>query len=392
VFAARQTSTYSPEKAMRQAVTSFVLILTMVVSGTQALRTAQAQTKTDQKTPESGEKDSPKSEKDTPQKIEEEVLTHLAKGRQSAAEHLLAKHVEKIEAIKDVLDLISHHRKAEARYVIQGHSAAYLANQRLIYIHAALMRSRFEIEESFPFFIIAAMANKDTPYGQSAFCILNLEASKEAQEHADKVLAAMEKIADAQPNDIILRWMLAVECRSFNRYEQGITHYKKILEKWNPGPVLVHQTYGNLLDATKQYEDALVERRKAVELEPADWNYDGLGNTLDLLGRFDEANKAHEEACRLEPEDGHHLGNWARNALSRKKYDEAIEKCERATRLDPTYLNTWLYWGEALEAKGKKTEAMEKYQRILIVAPNDVLAKQHVEKLEKEMSKEPQSK
>jgi tetratricopeptide (TPR) repeat protein len=392
VFAAKQTPTYSPEKAMRQTVTSFVLILTMVVSGTQALHSAQAQTKTDQKTQQSDKKDSQMSEKDTPQKkIEEEVLTLLAKGRQSAAEDLLAKHVETIEGINDVLDLISHHRIAEANDIIKAHSNAYLANQRLVYLHAALMRSRFEIEDAFPFFHIAVMTKKDTPFGQSAIFILSLDASKETQKHPDAVFAAMEKIADPQPNDVIFRWMIAVECRSYSRNERGAAQYKKILEKWNPGPVLVHQTYANLLDELNRFDQALVERRKTVEMEQAGWSYDGLGNTLDNLGRFDEGSKAHEEACKLDPNDGRHLGNWARNAMLRKKYDEAIEKCERATQLDPTYLNAWLYWGEALEGKGKKTEALEKYQHIVRVAPNTIWIKPFIERLEKELSKEPQT-
>ena len=91
--------------------------------------------------------------------------------------------------------------------------------------------------------------------------------------------ADFKKLVDENPDDIMIRWMLAVQCRNWNRNAEGAELYRQILDRWNPGPVLVHQTYANLLDELARFEEALVEHYKAVKMEPAAWSYDGLGNT-----------------------------------------------------------------------------------------------------------------
>jgi tetratricopeptide (TPR) repeat protein len=158
----------------------------------------------------------------------------------------------------------------------------------------------------------------------------------------------------------MVRWMLAVQCRNWNRNQEGADAYEVLLERWHPGPALVHQTYANLLDELKRYNDALAERYLVVAMEPAPWSYDGLGNTLQHLNRFDESCAAHEIAVRLDPTSSLYFSNWAIALNGKGDFDGAIEKCKRALQLQPTSARAYWMWGKALDGQGKPNEALAK--------------------------------
>ena len=163
--------------------------------------------------------------------------------------------------------------------------------------------------------------------------------------------------------------------------------FQQILERWQPGPVLVHQTYANLLDNLKRFEEALVEREKAVKMEPASWSYDGLSNTLAHLHRYSESNEAHATAIKLDPTNASHWANWATHLKDQGKFDEAIEKSKRAIEFDKTNASAWCTWGKALEAEGQMQEALDKYKSGLAVRPRDLWFQKHVADLEQKLAK-----
>jgi tetratricopeptide (TPR) repeat protein len=379
------------ENAMQRTIVILALIAAAAGSGQNAPPAAPARPAVDRPKPKAVEekKGSLYEENKPPsalQQIEQEVLKLLSEGKQSEAEKMLAKHIKSIPEYEKIRRLFVAGKPDQAQEAVQRNADAYRDNQRLLFLYAACGRSRFDVEEALPRFLAANMAQERTAVGQGIAHIVALDVNR---QDADVHFDFLEELVQSYPDEIVLRWMLAVECRSYNRNEQGVVHYKKILEKWKPGPVLVHQTYANLLDQLARFEEALVERRKAVELEPAGWSYDGLGNTLDNLGRYDEADKAHAKATELSPKNGHHLANWAKNAFLRKKYDEAIEKCERSFNLNPSYLFVLKLWAQSLEAKGDKAKALEKYQELFEKCPDETDIQKKIEELEKELKQKP---
>ncbi len=319
----------------------------------------------------------------TQQKIEQEVLVHLSEGRQRKAENVLTEHVKTIPGALEALAFIQRGERRNALQLVRRHSDLYRANQRLLYWYAACERSRFNVEDAIPRFILAGMANRRTAIGQSVFFIIGLDSEEEVRRNPDVYFTSLENLAESRPNEIVLQWMLAVQCRSLNLNEKGVIHYKKLLEKWNPGPVLVHQTYANLLDNLERYDESLVERRKAVAMEPTGWSYDGLGNTLNYLRQFKEADEAHRQATQLSPERSSFWANWGDTLCNAQRPEEAIEKCKTALELELENAFAWEVWGHCLEAKGKKRESLEKYRMSLEIHSDQPLLRAKVDALEK---------
>ena len=278
----------------------------------------------------------------SPEQIYDQAIAFLDSGHQTRAERLLKKHI-----------------------------ALFHDNPQIVFLQAACSRSRFQIRRSASLFKAVKRLDADSAEGRCATLVLDLDKHKNVEQN----FKTLQQLVDQHPEKIIVRWMLAVQCRSHNRNQEGVRQYKKILQTWDPGPALVHQTYGNVLDALERYEEALVERRLTVQLAPAGWSYQGLGNTLTSMNRFDEANLAHAKSVELAPNNANYWDCWAWGLLRQRKLTEAIEKCKKAIELDPQKHESWARWGRCLELMGQKVEAVKKFQTAIKINPNDHYAR-----------------
>ena len=278
--------------------------------------------------------------------IERDVLEHLAGGRQSKAEEVLE------HALRDHGD-----------------------DQGLVFLDACCTRSRFDVAAARPLFQKVVALDAASLQGQCAAEMLQLDSGIAVAAHFD----ALSALVDAHPDDVLLRWMIAVQCRALDRNEEGVAHYRRLLRTWQPGPSLVHQTYGNLLSELGEHEAALVERKLAVEQEPCDWSLKSLGNTLRQLERYEEASDAYARAVEFLPKDGKCWANYAWSLMKAKRYEEALPKAERATQLGA---NAWLCWGYCLQSLGRKDEAVAKYREAVRLDPDDGFSRKKLEELE----------
>jgi len=297
-----------------------------------------------------------KATQQSPEQIESQFLALLSAGKQSDAEELLNTNVKN-----------------------------HLNNQRVVFLLACCIRSRFMVRDAASVFSAVVNMGTNSVAGQCAFHILYLEARKDPDQH----FSALLNLVENTPDDLMLRWMMAVQCATYEKNEEGCKHYAKLLEKWNPGPVLVHQEYGNLLDGLKRFEEALVSRRIAVELEPAGWSYEGLGYTLAGLNRFKESNEAYSMSVKLAPENPLYWRSWAWGLGQEKRYPEAIEKCKKALSLNPKDYKALGSWGWYLEVQGKNKEAIDKFKEALTINRSYEYAKNHLNDLEKQLATQP---
>jgi tetratricopeptide (TPR) repeat protein len=124
-------------------------------------------------------------------------------------------------------------------------------------------------------------------------------------------------------------------------YEWNFSEARKEFEKalqLRPGYATAHQFYGYYLTTIGQLDEAIAERKKAVELDPI--------NPL--------MNSALAEAY-------YHA----------RRFDITIEVSHKALELDPSYAVGLVNIGRAYEQMGMYPQAREAFQTILKVAPDD---------------------
>lgn len=230
----------------------------------------------------------------------------LSAGDQSAAEHLLGESLQ--SAIKARIE----------------------PDINEVFLLAVMTRSRFQIEEAAPGFSYVNEASPNSAHGRAAGYLLHLDAK---EPNIEENFKALQDLASQQPADPLLVWMVGVQCRSLNRNQIGAAAYAELCKLWNPGPVLVHQTYANLLDELRRHDEALIHRQLAVQLEPARWSYDGLGNTLTSLKRWKEADDAFARATELAPRHPHSWSNWAISKSARGDIAGAAKLAAKAAEL-----------------------------------------------------------
>ena len=323
---------------------------------------------------------------------EAEAVSLLAAGKQPQAEALLEQSLSHFPDAVALIELLAAKKQQESQEFVDEHAEQLKTAQRLLFLHGAVVRSRFYRQRGFVIFSAVLLADATTPSGKCAALMVKLDSSlqRAASLRVGQRLENFKELADDHLDDVVIRWMAAVQCRTWNRNEEGVEHYQKILEKWHPGPSLVHQTYANLLDQVQRYDDALVERKITIKMEPAGWSYDGLANTLNHLGRFDEADAAHAAAVEADPKTARLWCNWAYNLKDQGKFAPAIEKCEHAAELetdnpDSDVALPWWIWAQLLEAEGKLGEALEKCKAALEHAPQDPAVRAKVAELEQRL-------
>ena len=168
---------------------------------------------------------------------------------------------------------------------------------RWILICSSRMRyawPRFNIQGAAPLFAKIVTMDPGSPYAGAARLMLTIDGQKNRGDLSELI----DKTISAEEEDPLLLWTAAIACRTIGKPYEGCVYYRKLLERWTPGPSLVHQTFGNMLDEVGRHEEALVHRHTVVEMEPTGWGYQGLAISLASLHRHAEAEKAFAEAAQ----------------------------------------------------------------------------------------------
>ncbi|HHH42017.1 MAG TPA: tetratricopeptide repeat protein [Chloroflexi bacterium] len=122
-----------------------------------------------------------------------------------------------------------------------------------------------------------------------------------------------------------------------------------------------------------QYEEALAELEKALELAPEDANvHANLGTAYANLGRTEEAIAEWQEAIRLNPD--HYLAHYNLGVVYNDlgQTEEAIAELQEAIRVNPDYAPAHRELGLAYAEMGREEEAIAEYQEALRVDPDNV--------------------
>jgi len=273
-------------------------------------------------------------------------------------------------AIAEVKKYFSMGRQADAEAIVRALLAAHPADVSLIFLEGMCIRSRFDVEAAAPYFQAVVRASPNSPQGQCARLMLQIDARQDAENSYAKLV----KLVEGHTDDAWMLWMGAIASRTLDKNEIGVVLYGELLKHFAVGPSLLHQTFANLLDNVGNYELALAHRKMAVRLEPAGWSYQGMGNTLANLQEYEEADKAYAKAIELAPGNSMYWRTWGSALYKWGHMDDAVAKCKEATRLNPQDGLAFNTWGLCLAAQGKLDEALAKYETAMQVDPGSPYA------------------
>ena len=263
------------------------------------------------------------------------------------------------EAYNKSLELLSDGRQIEAEELVDRAVREYTSDCSLLFAKAVLERSRWDKRAAFLFFSQVIQRHPDCDSARASVLSLALDG-----ERSDEKLKELATLSDANPEDIYLLWLSAIQCREQKNGPLGKERYEKLLAKLRVGPVLLHQTYANILeDYLEDYETALKHRYVAVSLESKGWTLHGLACTLNEMGRHQEASAVLARTVQVEPDNRKYWGSWGWTLRTMGRYEEALEKHQEAFRLDPSSAYNIHSAGYCLEKLKRYDEMIEYYRR-----------------------------
>ncbi len=156
--------------------------------------------------------------------------------------------------------------------------------------------------------------------------------------------------------------------RTNNQWLQ-VNQAKSFQEEAGPEPDILpvtRFTAGRLFEQQKQTHRAILQYRKAVELNPQfTVAYNRLGICLDKIGQHADAERVFREAVRLAPELTYLRNNLAFNLMAQGRWQEAERELRTVLQLKPGYDRARVNLGIALSKQSLDDEAFEQFQMVL---------------------------
>jgi TolB-like protein/Tfp pilus assembly protein PilF len=174
-----------------------------------------------------------------------------------------------------------------------------------------------------------------------------------AMAAAKKALALDETLAEAHTTLALALWYYDFDFTQANR------EFQRAIEL-NPNYATGHQQYGNnTLSALGRFHEAIVEGKRAVELDPLSLviNTD-LGMNYYYARRYDEAIEQLRKTLEMDPGYYYAHVNLGQVLGAKRAFDEAISEYQKARALndDPFVLGLL---GHAYASSDNKTEALK---------------------------------
>lgn len=199
------------------------------------------------------------------------------------------------------------------------------------------------------------------PTFSSAFQLLG--AVKRKSGDLDAAIQYLEQGIEANPNDEILRYNLALYLQSRSNKDKAIEQLNKCIEI-NPKYDKAYTMRGKIHLDNKNLKEAEEDYVKAIALDKtsaAAW--EGYGAVMMELNRYEEAIEAFENAAKYSPQNAQIYYRLAEAYNNIEKYDLAIEAARNATRLNANFGAAWYEMGMAYALSGNEEAAINAFNR-----------------------------
>ena len=163
---------------------------------------------------------------------------------------------------------------------------------------------------------------------------------------------------------------LALDLARKNQYEAAIPEWQKALELSPEDAKFVHYNLAVALSERGRVDEAITHLRKALALDPEySQAYANLGVALTRKGNLDEALALLEKAAQLSPLDAKTLSNLGGVLSEKGRLQEAVARCREALVIDPEYHDAHNNLAVALVKMGALEEAIPHFEKALAADP-----------------------
>ncbi len=184
--------------------------------------------------------------------------------------------------------------------------------------------------------------------------------------------------------DTATLWAHALECTRDNylahdslgdalvhegRFAEAVVERRKALQI-NPTDAGLHNNLGYTLYREGLRDQAVAEYLEALRLDPAQSGaHTNLGDALLQKGDIAAAVAQYREAIRIDPEQAQAHNNLGCALFQQNRMVEGMAECREAIRIDPGYADAYVNLGNALLQLGRPAEAADQYRAALQIDP-----------------------
>lgn len=177
----------------------------------------------------------------------------------------------------------------------------------------------------------------------------------------------LQNLAHRQPQDQEAWYLLGKTYMQLS--EQALTKMNAI----DPNSVLVHEMSGEIMESMKNYDGAIVEYKKAVEMAPqqAGTHYK-LGNAYWFLGEWDAAIHQFQTELVNDPTNCSAQGQIGNILIEqRMSFEEGLAAVDKALAICPNQTQARVDRGRALLKLNRNEEAVKDLQAAEQSTPDD---------------------
>jgi tetratricopeptide (TPR) repeat protein len=213
----------------------------------------------------------------------------------------------------------------------------------------------------------------------------NQERLARTQVHLAQVLTSMGRLPDGEkargaalavlekqdPKTVADLHARAETYRGLHEYDKALDDYSKAieLEPMNPNTWNARGYCYNHLPVP-QPDKAFADLTKAIKLDPkSSQAHSNLGTALAKQGKLDEAVAEYHKAIELDPNNTWPHSNLGYALTKQGKLDEAVAECHKAIELEPNNALAHTNLGYALTKQGKLDEAIAEHRRAIELDP-----------------------
>jgi tetratricopeptide (TPR) repeat protein len=179
-----------------------------------------------------------------------------------------------------------------------------------------------------------------------------------------------------QADPAVQHYDRGVNLAKAGQYEQAIAEFDKAIEL-DPNYTAAYANRGNVYSQIGQHDKAIADCNKAIELDPDDAEvYGNRAAVYSHMGEHDKAIADYNKAIELDPNYAQAYYNRGIAYSSLGEYDKAIADYTKAIELNPNYAKAYYNRGLAYKAQGREAEAMADFQMVVTFVDAPELVKQ----------------